>query len=95
MSTTKQPGRPKGSRNAKPSRKAVNGYYGLLRSAADEGDTASAGLLVMNDTLDRHLAGQQREQNRRRLRDADGDVLAHLDATRQHLLFEVDRAGIE
>lgn len=88
-------GRAKGSRNIKPSKRAIAGYYGLLKSAADEGDVNAAGLLVTNDTLDRHLAAQQREQNRRRLRDADGDVLAHLDATRQHLLFEVDRAGIE
>lgn len=39
-------GRPKGSRNAKPSQKAIQGYYALLRDAADQGDINAAGWLV-------------------------------------------------
>ena len=50
---TDRRGRPKGSRNAKPSRKAVAAYYALLRSAADSGDIHAAGKLIELDLLDR------------------------------------------
>ena len=44
-------GRPKGSRNAKPSQKSISGYYKLLRSAADQGDINAAGKLIELDLL--------------------------------------------
>lgn len=50
-------GRPKGSRNAKPSQKAITGYYKLLRSAADQGDTLAAAELIKIDLL------SQRKEN--------------------------------
>lgn len=43
---TNTEGRPKGSRNAKPSKKAISGYYKLLRSAADGGDVNAAAKLI-------------------------------------------------
>lgn len=49
-------GRPKGSRNAKPTKRAIAGYYGLLRSAADQGDTSAAGWLCQLDLLNKQTA---------------------------------------
>lgn len=46
-------GRPKGSRNAKPSRKALDAYYRLLQTKADEGDTTAAGWLCQLDLIRR------------------------------------------
>jgi hypothetical protein len=54
---TNTSGRPKGSCNAKPSQKAISGYYKLLRSAADQGDTSAAGWLCQLDLLN-----QQRKE---------------------------------
>ncbi|RCV90495.1 hypothetical protein [Billgrantia montanilacus] len=43
-------GRPRGSRNIKPSKAAVANYYRLLQDKADTGDTAAAGwLLLLNE----------------------------------------------
>lgn len=49
------PGRPKGSRNAKPSRKAIDAYYRLLQDKADSGDTNAAGKLLELDLLERKV----------------------------------------
>ncbi|MEA3250554.1 MAG: hypothetical protein U9Q35_03085 [Pseudomonadota bacterium] len=38
--------RPKGARNVKPSREAIQGYYRLLSDAADNGDTQAAAELI-------------------------------------------------
>lgn len=46
MSTTKQPGRPKGRHNAKPTQREVAGYFELLRGAADAGDVVAAAKLI-------------------------------------------------
>jgi hypothetical protein len=46
MDTNKQRGRPPGSRNAKPTRREVAGYYALLRSAADDGNVQAAAELI-------------------------------------------------
>ena len=46
-------GRPKGSCNAKPSQKAISGYYKLLRSAADDGDTTAAAKLIELDLIEK------------------------------------------
>lgn len=51
--TNTRPGRPRGSRNTKPSKAAVAGYYRLLAGAADQGDTAAAGALVVADAITR------------------------------------------
>ncbi|WP_181422040.1 hypothetical protein [Halomonas sp. LBP4] len=42
----KQPGRPKGARNMKPSQGAVRSYYRLLQDRAEQGDVQAAGWLV-------------------------------------------------
>mgnify|MGYP000032302552 CR=1 FL=1 len=47
-------GRPKGSRNAKPTKRAIAGYYGLLRSAADQGDIVAAAELIKIHTAEQH-----------------------------------------
>lgn len=47
-------GRPKGSCNAKPSQKAISGYYKLLRSAADQGDIVAAAELIKIHTAEQH-----------------------------------------
>jgi len=47
-------GRPRGSRNAKPSRQAIASYYRLLQAKADEGDTTAAGWLCLLDHQDHH-----------------------------------------
>lgn len=88
-------GRPQGRQNSRPTKQAINGYYAMLKSAADEGDTNAAGWLVATDKLDAFCVEQERERNQRRLRDADGDPVAHLEATRQHLMFEIDQAEFE
>lgn len=54
-------GRPAGSRNAKPTKQAIAGYYGLLRSAADNGDTTAAAHLIQLDLL----ASQQKKETTR------------------------------
>jgi len=54
-------GRPRGSRNAKPSRQAIANYYRLLQAKADEGDTTAAGWLI--DLHERHCS-EQRENKR-------------------------------
>ncbi|WP_156963047.1 hypothetical protein [Halomonas alkaliantarctica] len=38
--------RPKGAKNAKPSRREVASYYAMLRSAADAGDVKAAAELI-------------------------------------------------
>lgn len=50
---TNTEGRPKGSRNAKPSQKAISGYYKLLRSAADQGDALAAAELIKIDIIEK------------------------------------------
>ncbi len=45
--------KPKGARNVKPSRKAIDTYYRLLADKADEGDTTAAGWLCQLDLLQR------------------------------------------
>ncbi|WP_046080101.1 hypothetical protein [Halomonas sp. HG01] len=45
-------GRPRGSRNRKPSKTAIRNYYALLREAADKGDINAAGKLIELDILD-------------------------------------------
>lgn len=42
----KQPGRPKGRRNLKPSQAAISDYIRLLQDRADQGDVQAAGWLV-------------------------------------------------
>ena len=44
-------GRPQGSRNVRPSQKAVQAYYRLLQDKAGEGDTQAAGWLLQLDLL--------------------------------------------
>lgn len=44
-------GRPRGKKNAKPSREAIAGYYRLLADAADEGDVDAARHLIELDLL--------------------------------------------
>ena len=39
-------GRPKGSRNTKPSKAAIANYFRLLSEKADQGDVNAAGWLV-------------------------------------------------
>lgn len=39
-------GRPPGSRNTRPSKRAIANYYKLLSEKADKGDTQAAGWLV-------------------------------------------------
>ncbi|MEA1081974.1 hypothetical protein [Marinobacter qingdaonensis] len=51
-------GRPRGSRNIKPSRKAVRGYYQLLREKAEQGDTMAAGWLAQLDLLNQKESTQ-------------------------------------
>lgn len=51
---TNASGRPRGSRNAKPSQKSINGYYKLLRSAADNGDTQAAAELIKIHNAEQH-----------------------------------------
>lgn len=46
MNTTKPRGRPEGSCNAKPTKQAINGYYRLLRNAANGGDVQAAAELI-------------------------------------------------
>tara|TARA_R100000935_G_scaffold49437_1_gene74753 strand:- start:473 stop:661 length:189 start_codon:yes stop_codon:yes gene_type:complete len=46
MNTTKPRGRPAGVKNAKPTKQAINGYYRLLRNAADGGDVLAAAELI-------------------------------------------------
>jgi len=57
----KSPGRPKGRRNTKPSRRAVAAYYRLLQDKADQGDVAAAGKLLELDLLDRRACSHQSE----------------------------------
>ncbi|MGR4068276.1 hypothetical protein [Billgrantia sp. C5P2] len=38
--------RPKGKPNVMPSKKAIRGYYRMLREAADEGDVTAARHLI-------------------------------------------------
>lgn len=54
--TADRPGRPKGRRNTKPSRRDVADYYALLREAADRGDVVAAGKLIELDLLKRQGA---------------------------------------
>lgn len=49
-------GRPKGAKNAKPTRQAIAGYYGLLRNAADNGDINAAGKLLELDLIEQRHA---------------------------------------
>jgi len=56
--TQRTPGRPRGSRNTKPSKAAVANYYALLRQAADAGDINAAGKLIELDLLDRKETAQ-------------------------------------
>ncbi|MBW3225494.1 hypothetical protein [Marinobacter adhaerens] len=44
-----------GSQNIKPSKQAIAGYYKQLARAAYAGDSLAAGVLVINDTIGRHL----------------------------------------
>lgn len=53
-----RPGRPRGSRNTKPSKAAVANYYALLRQAADNGDINAAGKLIELDLLQRKDTAQ-------------------------------------
>lgn len=53
-----RPGRPRGSRNTKPSKAAVANYYRLLQTKADEGDTTAAGWLCQLDLLQRKDTAQ-------------------------------------
>lgn len=55
----KRPGRPRGSRNTRPSKAAIANYYRLLQDKADQGDTAAAGWLLQLDLLD----NQTRKEN--------------------------------
>ncbi|MCO7245255.1 hypothetical protein [Halomonas sp. Mc5H-6] len=48
----KQPGRPKGVRNLKPSQETVRSYYRLLQAKADQGDANAAGWLLQLDLTD-------------------------------------------
>ncbi|WP_280569765.1 hypothetical protein [Chromohalobacter sp. 296-RDG] len=52
MSTMKQPGRPKGRHNAKPTKREVAGYLEMLRGAAQAGDVNAARHLI--DLHERH-----------------------------------------
>ena len=51
-------GRPQGSRNVRPSQKAVQAYYRLLQDKADEGDAVAAGWLCQLDLLNQQTKGQ-------------------------------------
>ena len=45
-------GRPKGSRNRKPTKREIAGYIELLRGRAEEGDVQAAGWLVQIHTAE-------------------------------------------
>lgn len=78
--------RPKGSRNVKPSRKAIEGYYRLLGGAADQGDTLAAGLLVMNDTLETNFREARTDRLRREFESEGGTMNQILDRGGRYLL---------
>lgn len=61
---TNTSGRPKGSRNAKPTKQAIAGYYGLLRSAADDGDTNAAAHLIQLDLMSRSASCSEQPENK-------------------------------
>jgi len=56
-SKTDRRGRPRGSRNTRPSKAAIAGYYRLLQMKADQGDVAAAGKLLELDLLDNRKEG--------------------------------------
>lgn len=89
--TTRRPGRPKGSRNKRPSQAAIAGYFELLRDAADAGDTAAAGALVVNDTIDRHMTEARRARLKRDFERGGGTTDQILDRGRRYLLALVDQ----
>lgn len=45
-------GRPQGSKNTKPTKRAIASYYRLLSEKAEQGDTQAAGWLCQLDLLD-------------------------------------------
>jgi hypothetical protein len=47
-----RPGRPKGSRNRKPSKREIASYIDLLRDAAQGGDVQAAATLVQIHTAE-------------------------------------------
>lgn len=53
--------RPKGRENIRPTRKAIQSYYQMLRSAADTGDIHAAGWLL---NLEQQRQGASRPPNR-------------------------------
>lgn len=48
--------RPRGRKNARPSREAIASYYQLLRDAADKGDVSAAAELIKID----HMTNSER-----------------------------------
>lgn len=51
MIDSKQAGRPQGSRNNKPTKAAIAGYFRMLRAKADKGDTYAAAKLIELDMI--------------------------------------------
>ncbi|WP_168203165.1 hypothetical protein [Marinobacter fonticola] len=45
--------RPKGSKQTRPTSKAIVGYYELLKSAADNGDTLAAAELIKINIMEK------------------------------------------
>ncbi|WP_156821624.1 hypothetical protein [Halomonas smyrnensis] len=84
--TDTRPGRPRGRPNTKPSKAAVANYYRLLQGAADQGDTLAAGVLVMNDTVDRHCRQARTDRLRRELESEGGTMSEILGRGRRYLL---------
>lgn len=87
----KSPGRPAGRRNTKPSKAAIAGYYRLLAGAADHGDPLAAGLLVVNDTIDGHLARERSDRIEREAEVEGGTVEQICGRTRRRLLDLIDQ----
>lgn len=54
--------RPKGARQAKPTKSDIHEFYKLLMSKAQQGETTAAGMLVLNDTVDRHFAQERSDR---------------------------------
>lgn len=51
--------RPKGRKNSKPTREAIQNYYRMLAEAADQGDTSAARHLIELDLLNQSRTQRQ------------------------------------
>lgn len=88
---TDRPGRPAGRRNTKPGKAAIAGYYRMLADAADHGDILAAGLLVVNDTIDGHLARERSDRLEREAEVEGGTVAQICGRHRRRLLDLIDQ----